>query len=339
MQILKRIFKRPIKSTVDAAADRDRRISPLQLQWRSDTSMPIVDWMAAHAQVKQLQLADASALGDFWWGAAIAWLEALRAHLGDRYRIESSNSFAVLSSLEDRPLQLVLESCERYRKRILRSLDGIASSWGNGPHVVLIFDDIDAYYDYVGNYYPEGGTYAMSAGMFIQHGYGHFVFRSSTVDKMEPVIAHELTHCLLAPLPIPAWLNEGTAVNMEHLLTPHYVDPRQRSSMLREAARDRAEFWNAETIQQFWSGKSFKRPDKGSGLSYDLAEELTKLIARNYEHYRAFMNSAHRKDGGTEAAASTLGFTLGELAGAVLGEGRWEPDPATWREGTERGQF
>jgi hypothetical protein len=126
---------------------------------------------------------------------------------------------------------------------------------------------------------------------------------------------------------------------MEHLLAPHYVDPRQRSSMLREAVRDRAEFWNAETIQQFWSGKSFKRPDKGSGLSYALAEELTKLIARDYDRYSAFMNSASREDAGVAAAVSTLGFTLGNLASAVLGEGAWEPDPTRWQEGTERGQF
>jgi len=337
MQLLKRIFKRAEKSTTEGDADRRPRISPLHLQWQGDTTMPIVDWKEARLQSKHLE--DASALGYFWWSAAMTWLEALRAHMGDRYRIASSNSFAVLSSLEGRPLQLVLESCERYRKRILHSLDGIASSWGHGPHVVLIFDDIDAYYDYVGNYYPDGGTYAMSSGMFIQHGYGHFVFRSSSVNNMEPTIAHELTHCLLAPLPIPAWLNEGTAVNMQHQLTPRYVDPRQRSSMLREAARDRAEFWNADTIQEFWSGKSFLRPDKGNSLSYALAEELTRLIARDFDSYRAFMNSAHRDDAGVEAAASTLGFTLGNLAGAVLGDGAWEPDPTRWQEGTERGQF
>jgi hypothetical protein len=334
MRFFERLFKRASKAPSENAAPR---IAALQLAWRTDTTMPVVDWNAAHEQAKEHP--ETSALRDYWWSAAIGWLDALRDHLGDRYRIEMSNSFAVLSSLEDKPLQLVVASCERYRKHILRSLEGIASSWGHGPHVVLIFDDIDAYYDYVGNYYPDGGTYSMSSGMFIQHGYGHFVFRSSSVSDMEPTIAHELTHCLLAPLRIPAWLNEGTAVNMEHHLTPHYEDPRHKSAKLREAALDRAAFWNAQTIQEFWSGKSFKRPDKGSGLSYDLAKELTRLIARDFGRYRAFMNVAHRKDGGVEAAASTLEFTLGDLAGAVLGDGPWEPDPAAWQEGTERGQF
>lgn len=336
MQFLRRIFKRTDNSLAADAANHGRQISPLHLEWRSDTTMPVADWNAAHRQAKQHQ--DGSALDDYWWSAAFAWLEALRAHLGDHYRIESSDSFAVLSSLEGRQLQLAIASCERYRKRILRSLDGIASSWGHGPHVVLIFDDIDTYYNYVGNYYP-GGTFAMSSGMFIQHGYGHFVFVRSDLDVMEPIMAHELTHCLLAPLPIPAWLNEGAAVNMEKQLVPHYADPRHRGSMHQEAGRDRAEFWNAQTIQEFWSGKSFLRPDKGSSLSYDLAEELTRLIARDYDHYRAFMNSADRKDAGIEAAAATLGFTLGDLAGAVLGEGSWEPDPLAWQEGTEQGQF
>ena len=109
---------------------------------------------------------------------------------------------------------------------------------------------------------------------------------------MEPIIAHELTHCLLAPLKIPAWLNEGTAVNMEKQLCPGAVDRHRGIFVHREAARRRAEFWNAETIQEFWSGKSFNRPDEGCSLSYELAEELTKLIARDYTLYRSYMNDA-----------------------------------------------
>jgi len=126
---------------------------------------------------------------------------------------------------------------------------------------------------------------------------------------------------------------------MEHQLVPHYVDPRHRGSLLKESVRERREFWNAATIQEFWSGKSYLRPDKGSGLSYDLGAELTRLISRDYGRYRTFMNTAHRSDAGSAAAAAALGYTLGDLAGAVLGEGDWEPDPEAWMDGTEKGQF
>jgi hypothetical protein len=309
----------------------------LDLEWRTDATMPIVDWRAAHVQARQFQ--GATALRDFWWSAAFGWLEALRACLGDRFRIEVSGSFAVLSSLPERQCKLAIASCERYRKEILRLLEGVATAWGHGPHVVLVFEDIDQYYDYVGNYYPKEGTFAMSAGMFIQHGYGHFVFVASKMDAMEPTIAHELTHCLLAPLPLPAWVNEGTAVSMERFLCPRYADPRQGLVRLQERARDRAEFWNAETIQEFWSGRSFLRPDRGSALSYELATEMTRLIGRDYPRYRSFMNAASRKDAGISAAATAFEYSLGDLAGAVLGAGHWEPDPDAWLEGTEKGQF
>lgn len=51
------------------------------------------------------------------------------------------------------------------------------------------------------------------------------------------------------------------------------------------------------------------------------------------------MNAAHRNNGGLEAAQPILGYSLEELAAAVLGDGRWAPDPSKWSDGTERGQF
>ncbi|HTA65003.1 MAG TPA: hypothetical protein VK753_05820 [Xanthomonadaceae bacterium] len=336
MNVLKLLFRRadkPLRRT-DAEAPRLR---PLELEWHDDTTMPIVDWNAAHAKARELH--DENDLRDFWWSAAIGWLEALRAQLGDRFRIERSGSFAMLSALPDRQTELTLRTCERYRKSILRMLEGVATSWGHGPHVVLVFEDPDQYYEYISHYYPKEGTFAMSSGVFIQSGYGHFAFVSSKMDTMEPIIAHELTHCLLAPLRLPAWVNEGTAVSMERYLCPNYIDPRNAMFDRRENLRDRKEFWNAQTIQQFWSGKSFKRPDKGSSLSYDLATELTRLIGRDYLRYRAFMNACDRVDAGVAAATAHFNFSLGDLAGAVLGEGRWEPDPKAWNEGTEKGQF
>jgi hypothetical protein len=334
MNVFKRLFGTSERSGSSAARTNLPRI---ELAWRDDTTMPIPDWKAAWRLAPSDS--DDEAQERFWWSAASTWLDALRINLREGFTVESSKSFMLLSTLDQQRLKLTLEFCERTRARILRALDGVASSWGRGPHVVLVFDNIDQYYDYVGNYYPKAGVFGMSSGMFIQHGYGHFVFVASDMYAMEPVIAHELTHCLLAPLPIPAWLNEGTAVSIEKQLVPLAVDPRRGIFMHREEAAKRAAFWNAQTIQEFWSGKSFKRPDEGSALSYELAEQLTKLIARNYAQYRAYMNAAHRNDGGLEAARPILGYSLAELAAAVLGDGRWAPDPSKWSDGTERGQF
>ena len=334
MNWLKRLFS---PSPASVATAGSSTLVPIQLEWLPDATMPIPDWRAAYRAAPKTD--DAKTLDAYWRSAALAWLEALRANLGGGCSIMESPHFALLCGLPDRQRRLAIEYCERARGRILRSLDGIASDWGHGPHVVLIFEDDDQYYRYIGNYFPKSGEFAMSSGLFIQNGYGHFVFAASDMTAMEPIIAHELTHCLLAALPIPAWLNEGTAVNIENALVPHARDPRRGLFEHREQARDRKAFWNAETIQQFWSGKSFLLAGKGSSLSYDLATDLTRLLARDYGKYRDFMTQASNADGGSAATQAVFGFALADLAAAVLGDGPWTPQPASWSDGTERGQF
>jgi len=103
-------------------------------------------------------------------------------------------------------------------------------------------------------------------------------------------------------------------------------------------ARKHADFWNAETIQEFWSGKSFLRTDEGNLLSYDLARRITGRAARAEDRFRAFVRHAHQRDAGLGAEAH-LGFAITDLITAMLGEGEWTPDPPRWSEGVERGQF
>jgi hypothetical protein len=171
--------------------------------------------------------------------------------------------------------------------------------------------------------------------MFLQQGYGHFVFVESEMTSMEAVIAHELTHCLLQHLPLPAWLNEGMAVNTEHRLCP----PGRPLYTPEEMQEKHAAFWNGETIQEFWSGKSWVRPDDGNLLSYDLAKHFVLLASRDFGAFRAFAQAALLEDGGGDAARKHLGYPLAHLAEAVLGEGAWSPRPEAWGEGIERGQF
>ena len=330
MKWLRRLF-RPLAADA-AATERQPRIGPVELPWRDDTSMPIVDWKAARQPMRGVE--DAATLDDYWWSAAVAWLEALRAQLPDGFRVRTSPHFALLSNQPEPELRTTIEACERYRKAILWTLDGVARAWGHGPHVAIVFDTVDQYYDYIGNYYPREGVFAMSSGVFLNHGYGHFVFVSTQMWRMDPVIAHELTHCMLAPLPIPTWVNEGTAVNLEHQLVRQGDDPRDRAARLHERLAERGRYWNARTIQAFWSGEAFHLPEEGSKRAYDLAAELTRLIAQDYPRYRAFMNAAHRDDAGAAAAPATLGLPLGGLVEAVLGDGDWEPQPARWGQET-----
>lgn len=310
----------------------------VDMAWYDDTRLPLPVWEEI-AKAERPEWTPA-AHDAYCTAAAGRWLQAMAAKLPSAsYRIHESADFLLLSALEDRPVEVFMQFCQSLRRRIARNLLDIATDRIGGKHVVMVFSSEDEYYDYIAHYYPDdGGEYAMSSGMFIHDGYGHFALFDGEMERMQPVIAHELTHCMLSHLPIPAWLNEGLAVNTERAIFPHLADPRGALYHPHEIRAKHAAFWNADTIQEFWSGKSFLRSDDGNMLSYDLAQRITGVAAHSDDAFRAFVLDADLRDAGV-SAEHWLGYPLEHLAIRVLGEGDWRPDPARWQAGTERGQF
>ena len=115
----------------------------------------------------------------------------------------------LLSSLQLNMAEATVEFMTKTESRILRLLDGVARSADWGMNILVVFDDQDAYYRYVSHFYPESGEFALSGGMHINAGCGHFVTVKDDLHAIEPVIVHEMVHGLVSHLPIPAWLNEG----------------------------------------------------------------------------------------------------------------------------------
>lgn len=312
----------------------------VEMVWFDDTRLPIPDWQAIDAGLAaEVSARDRDA---FRTAAAGHWLQALATALPDAgrpYRVHASPDFLLLSALDDRSVETLMQFCQAARRRIVRNLGDVARPRADGRHVLLVFADEDAYYDYVGHFYADdGGEYAMSSGMFIHDGYGHFALSEGGMDAMQPVIVHELTHCLLAHLPIPAWLNEGMAVNTEHAFFPWLAHPGHLLYHPEEMPRKHLAFWDADTVQEFWSGKSFLRTDDGNELSYDLAKRLVSRIAQSDAALLAFLGQADRRDGGVGAEA-VLGVTLESLLEPLLGPGDWRPCPERWVDGTEGGHF
>ena len=176
------------------------------LPWRPEATLPIPDW----DRLEQPADATDEQLHAFWDAAASTWLIELSARLGNGYAFAESNFFMLLGALSDRQQQLALEYAEKSRTRVLKVLSGIAVDDGYGKEVILVFKDQETYYTYTSNYeddVPAAEELSFSGGMYINRGYGHFVFVADDLTLIEPVIAHELTHSLMSHLPLPLWIN------------------------------------------------------------------------------------------------------------------------------------
>jgi hypothetical protein len=300
------------------------------------SGFPIVDWTAAQGWVEAIT--DPRAKNEAWSLCERAWLEHLSDALGPGYRVRLQGSALLLSTLPDNVADATLAFVNKTVQRIVRVLDGVAASPEWGHDILIVFDEEESYYRYVSHYYPEDGEFAASSGMYLDHGCGHFVTVKADLRSVEPVIAHELTHACLSHLPIPAWLNEGLAVNTELRLCP----PPQPPSNLRQQHARHKKFWQPQIIQEFWSGKSFLRSDQGNELSYDLARILVAQFAGDWDRFRRFALSADVADAASSSARLHLGVPLGAAVCAVLErepEPAWEPQPELWQGAPERGAF
>ena len=65
-----------------------------------------------------------------------------------------------------------------------------------------------------------------------------------------------------------------------------------------ERLREHRTFWDEQTIQEFWSGKSFGRVDEGNGLSYELARYCIRALAHDVSSFIVFAQHASFEDGG-----------------------------------------
>lgn len=299
-------------------------------------ALPVPDWEAVS---NWLQAIPETRQQSIAWGACeVAWLQHLCAALGPSYYLAEHDDALLLSSLEKNIGRVTLEFMSKTRSRIMRLLSGVAQVPEWGKDILIVFDDEETYYKYVSRYYQEDGAFASSSGMFIDAGCSHFVTMKADLRAVEPVIAHEMTHGCLSHLPIPAWLNEGIAVNTEQRLCP----PPPSIFTPHEMHEKHLQFWGETELQEFWSGKSFLRSDDGNMLSYDLARILVGHFSEDWERFRSFVLDANFSDAGASAAREYLGLELGSAVAALLGQAvdqASHPNPELWNEPPEKGAF
>jgi hypothetical protein len=188
-----------------------------------------------------------------------------------------------------------------------------------GPRIVMLFADVDHYYDYIDRFYPDSGEFGGSGGICVTHDYFHVVVGPGDFGRRQSTLAHELMHLALAPLPLPLWLNEGVAQMMQEVLLGAVGFRIDHELVQRHQA-----LWRRQGLQKFWTGESFDGEDEE--LSYHLAEVLTRNIRADYTAaFIPFVASADWRDAGDAAASEALGADLGEIAARFLGPGDWRP--------------
>jgi hypothetical protein len=302
-------------------------------RWHEDIPHP--DWSSVRAWVDGLPPERRSAA---WLASERAWLDWLRGAIGLDYRLHESATALLLTTQDDRMARVKLDYLATTLRRIERVLEDIVDADSLGKEILIAFHDEDDYYRYVSGFYPEEGEFAMSSGMHINAGCSHFVTHGLDLDRIEPVIVHEMTHGCLAHLAIPAWLNEGLAVTVERVFAPRALDPYHQLELFNEHRR----FWTPALIQEFWSGASYLRPDEANELSYDLGRILVDGLSKDdWGAFKHFVRDAQLADAGSAAAAQHLHLDLGEFMRLFLqrDDGVWAPSPATWPNAPERGAF
>jgi len=267
---------------------------------------------------------------EFYNGLQLEWLLKIQRQLGNGSQVNQSENFVLLSTSNQKELSLIFPFFESVYHRILRILNGVVHPRNGEKLAVILFEDIDLYYQYISHYYPDNGEYGMSSGVFLDGGLGHFVLANTEMSELESVVSHELTHALLNHLSIPLWVNEGLAVNTETAITgfsPYLLNVQKHEKHIG--------YWNEKTIQDFWSGASFSKPGISSELSYQLAQLLIRSMSEDFAHFAHFANLASFEDSGEAAAIEFYGGSLGSLIEGLYGEGDWRPRPELWKQNIE----
>lgn len=293
-----------------------------ELPAEADTWFPVQDGLPRFDSEQAERWVALQACGaDAWRAVAVRWLEELQDPLGEQYVLYEDPRVLFLSAQDVREAGKFRDLVVDAQNTVDRALSWLSPSPNDRILVVLLLDSLDRYYDYVQYFYSEAGQFATSGGMCINQGYPHLVFPSARLGGLVLGVVHELAHARVAHLPLPGWLNEGLARNVERVAYAFGVP-----DMNAEMADRHQAFWGTEEMQEFWTGDSFHRPDDGNELSYSLADLLVQQLSQR-KGFHDFVTDAHEEDAGEAAAIENLGEGLGEIVGAFLGPGTWSPRP------------
>ena len=163
-----------------------------------------------------------------WEEVVLQWLLRLQREMGGNYTLSRNKHFLCLTTLQRSDAAAFLRLADNSHLEISQRLGDIAWRDTPGPHVVVLFEEEDDYFEYVGFFNPQD-MMSDSLGMHLDYGYPHIAIRSAGGRQDTLTLVHELTHHCVTHLPIPLWLNEGVAQRLQRFIVGAYA-PRESES-------------------------------------------------------------------------------------------------------------
>ena len=161
---------------------------------------------------------------------------------------------------------------------IRKAMEPIRGGGPLPPLGVVALPTLDSYYDVLSGFYPGEGDFPTSGGVYL-NGDTDVVFPMLIINatqswSLEVVLAHELTHHVLADCGLPAWVEEGLAQMMEQRVTGFNSFAVNHEDMMRHR-----EFWSEVGLHSFVSGDAFHEAEgEFQERSYHLAQLVTRSL-------------------------------------------------------------
>jgi hypothetical protein len=284
--------------------------------WKVAEGFPQPDWRIIGDYIRRTY--PQTDQPEIWEEAYMQWLGALRHVLGpDVFQIYQSQNFLLLTAKSPPNANNDLSICESALVKVRQFLGDLACEWTGGRHAIIMFEDMDTYYRYISYFYPDEGNSEATAPY-------KGLFHSALLPRrnVPANLVREVTRLCLPRHRLPIWLYEGLAINIGNAITGAH-----EYQVNRDLAEEHEAWWNAETIQDFWSGRAFSDSD----LSYSLAKILVDNMQGDYKEFYDFVKDANYTDAGEASAIAHLGDSLGLIASVFLGPGEWAPKPPALR--------
>ena len=282
---------------------------------------PRLDWAAVNRWLEPVQ--DPNEQAQARKACQRAWLLHVRDALGPDYRLLIYPDVFILATLD--AAEATSAFFTRAHTRIGEALHPLALPHAWGGHSILIIANGEGdWQSHLGGGGEGPTVFHGNHAAFVASGCPHFVVEKGDVQELEPMIAHELTRQALSYLYLPEWLTTGIALHTTRTVTGTTLET-MSPHQLRHLHQ---QYWNENTIHEFWSGQAFDLDAEDSTLAFDLAQLLVELLGKDWSVFADFVAQASCEDAGARAASTQLGIELSDAVCALLGKTpspEWQP--------------